>query len=229
MAVDKTPPSVASPSWDGTEVGGGVHPLSFSAQDGSASAPQSGVSYIDVYVDGEWVYREQTKCPQPLAEHLIPSASCFGLSGTWSLHSEEYATGSHEITLRASDWAGNASQRTFKVTVHHDVGATHSLGPGTVNVLSGEYTLGASDVSLPAGAASLEISRSYSSQLKGELGPLGPGWTLSTPDGPAGGIWQGLLKKPSGNVEATTTGGEKVLFVKRDRATSRPCISNPTP
>ena len=215
-AIDKSPPVIETPAWAGATLGDGPHTLNFSAQDGSSSAPQSGTESIDVYVDGRDVYEDVTMCPKPEGANLIPSASCLGLNGSWTLEGEDYGAGPHTITLRAEDWVGNVSERTFDITINHPVAATQQVGPGTLNLRSGEYTLGATDVSVPAGAADLTVSRSYNSmsqEAPGEApGPLGPGWTLATPDTSAAGQWQSLQPLSNGNVEATTTGGRKVVF-----------------
>src|SRR6202042_2819684 len=117
------------------------------------------------------------------------------------------------VTIWAEDWAGNTSERSFHITIDHPVGDTRQVGPGTLNLRSGNYTLGASDVSLPAGTATLSVARTYNSQSHEPTGPLGPGWLLSLPDSTGGGQWQSLQLLPEGRVEVTTTGGQKVMFV----------------
>ena len=215
--IDRTPPSVATPSWEGSTFGDGAHPLSFSAKDGSASEPQSGVRLIHVYVDGRYVSNDLTTCPEPKETNIIPSEPCLGLSGSWTLQGEDYGAGPHTVTVWAEDWVGNTSERTFHVTIGHPVGDTQQVGPGTLDVRSGDYSLGATDVSLPAGTATLSISRSYDSQSKEPAGPLGPGWLLSTPDASAGGQWQSLQVLPEGRIEATTTGEQKVMFASNGK------------
>ena len=211
--IDKTAPTVNTPSWEGATYGDGPHTLSFSAQDGSSSAPQSGVEAIITYIDGRDVHEEVTKCPRPEG---VPSSSCFGLTGSWTLNGEDYGAGQHTITLRAQDWLGNVSERSFHITIEHPVNETQQVGPGALNLRNGSYRLSATDVSVPAGVADLAVSRSYDSQSQEPAGPLGPGWTLSTPDSSASGQWQSLEPLPNGNVEATTTdAGQKVLFTAK--------------
>jgi len=213
--VDNTGPEIETPSWNKSTFGDGSHALSFSATDGSPSAPQSGVAWEEVEVDGRAVHTESAEskgCPKPEGANLIPSVNCIGLAGSWTLEGEDYAAGPHTITIKAQDWAGNWSERSFEITIVRPAGETQQIGPGTVNLLTGDYQLGATDVSLSDGTASLAISRSYDSR-SGASGPLGPGWTLSTPDASAGGQWQGLEVLPNG-VEAMTTTGERALFIE---------------
>jgi streptogramin lyase len=215
MYVDKTPPVIETPSWSGATFADGPHALGFSAQDGSSAAPQSGTRLIHVYIDGRYVSNDLTTCPEPIGGNVIPSSSCFGLSGSWTLNSEDYGAGPHSITIWAEDWAGNTSERTFTVTINHPVSNTVKMGPGALNLRTGEYELGATDVSVAAGAADLAVSRSYSTQ-PGPASPLGPGWELSLPDSSASGQWQSLEVLPTGAVEATPSGEEeKVLFTPK--------------
>ena len=208
--VDNAPPEIQTPAWAGATYGDGSYPLAFSAQDGSASAPQSGVRSIELFVDGRELEKDVTECPEPEGSHLIPSASCFGLSGSWTLDGEDFGAGPHTVILRAEDWVENVSERSFTITINHPVDETQQLGPGTLNLVTGDYKLGATDVSMPAGTASLSVARSYDSQSSAS-GPLGPGWLLSTPDTSAAGQWQSLQPLPDG-VEAMTTSGQKVVF-----------------
>ena len=205
--VDKTPPEITAPSWQGQTFSDGPHVLGFSAQDGSEAAPQSGVGSIEVLVDGQPADEDVTTCPKPEG---TPSANCFAFSGSWTLQAEDYGAGPHTVTLRATDWAGNVSERNLQITINHPVDESQQVGPGTLDLLSGNYKLGSTDISVPAGATDLAISRTYNSGSNSP-GPLGPGWLLSTPDTSADGQWQSLQPTPQG-VEATTTSGQKVTF-----------------
>ena len=214
--VDKTPPTISESSWNNETVGDGAHVLKFSADDGTPSEPQSGVAWMEVYVDGrdvQNVSQDLENCPKPEGAHIIQTEACFGLSGEWTLRGEDYGVGPHTVSIHAEDWAGNWAERSFHITVDHPVGESQPVGPGSLNLLSGDYTLGATDVTLPAGTATLSVARSYSSQSQEPAGPLGPGWMLSLPDATGGGQWQSLQVLPEGGIEATTTAGEKVVFV----------------
>ena len=221
--VDRTPPTIETPSWEGDTFGDGAHVLSFSAKDGSASAPQSGVRLLDLYVDGQYVEKALTGCPKPEEAYVIPSESCEGLTGNWTLNGEDYGAGPHNVTVRAEDWVGNVSEKTFHITINHPVNQAEQVGPGSVNLRSGAYELSTTDVSLPAGAANLGVAQFYNSESKEAPGPLGPGWSLSTPDTAAAGQWESLEPLSTGSVEATTTdGGQKVLFTPNESGYTSP-------
>jgi YD repeat-containing protein len=205
--VDKTAPTIETPSWQGATFGDGPHALSFAAHDGTVTEPQSGVKYIDVYVDGVDMEKFKTSCTEPVG---VPSAGCFGFGGSWTVYGEKYGAGPHTITLKGTDWVGNQSERSFQVTINHPVNETQQLGPGALNLITGDYKLSATDATLP-GLVSLTVSRTYDSQAGGS-GPLGPGWMLALPDTSAAGQWQSLQPLSNGNVEVTTTTGEKVVF-----------------
>jgi YD repeat-containing protein len=212
--IDKTPPTIETPSWSGATLGDGAHVLTVSAKDGSTKAPQSGVRLIHVYVDGVYVSNDlQEKSCEPTPTHMILEEHCYGLTGSWTLQGEDYGAGPHTITIWAEDWAGNTAEHSFHITVAHPVGNTQQVGPGTLNLRSGDYTLSATDTSVPAGTGTLSVGRTYNSQSKEPAGPLGPGWLLALPDTTGGGQWQSLQVLSEGKVEVTTTNGQKVLFV----------------
>lgn len=72
--------------------------------------------------------------------------------------------------------------------------ATASLGPGTVNLLTGNLTINRTDVSIPAFGSSLEFSRTHNSRDVGTAyqgGVLGQGWKPGMLVEAAGGAaWQ---------------------------------------
>ncbi len=211
--IDNTPPEIQTPSWSGATLNDATHELAFTAQDGSESAPQSGVDKLTLEVDGRRLYERtalQAGCPNP--EGKVPTSGCFGLAGEYTLDGESLAAGEHAVTIRAEDWVGNQSVKSLHITIVDPVGQSQQVGPGTLNLQSGDYKLSAGDVSISAaGGADLSVSRSFDAQSSGSAA-LGPGWTLSTPDASAAGQWQTLEPLPNGNVEATTTGARKVMF-----------------
>jgi RHS repeat-associated protein len=72
----------------------------------------------------------------------------------------------------------------------HD--ATTGLGPGTVNLLTGNYTISRSDVSIPVPGSTLEFSRTHTTEVE-KGGVLGRGWSPSVPVEEAGGAaWRGV-------------------------------------
>ncbi len=232
--VDKTPPLIPKPSWAGTTIGDKPTVLTLFAQDGYLTQPQAGVESIDVLMDGRDIYEDvkSISCPpnfkEPEYPPLLPALRrlywedrCYALLGNYTLDGEDFGAGPHTITLRARDWVGNVSERSFTITIEHHVNDTQSVGPGSLNLLNGDYRLSTGDVSLPAGTATLAVSRSYDSRSI-QSGPLGPGWSLGLPDTSAGGQWRSLKVLPEGGIEATTTTGQNVLFTKSGNGFSSP-------
>lgn len=64
-----------------------------------------------------------------------------------------------------------------------------TVGPGSVDLLTGNFTVSRTDVSIPAFNSALEFSRSFSSREAGlePNGVLGPGWKPASPVEEAGG------------------------------------------
>jgi RHS repeat-associated protein len=87
-----------------------------------------------------------------------------------------------------------------KATVNLDVGgtrdATTSVGPGTLNLLTGNFSLSRTDVSIPGVTAGLEFSRTINSRQPGvaeDTSVLGRGWKPSVPVEVAGGAdWRSV-------------------------------------
>jgi RHS repeat-associated protein len=223
LYIDHTSPKIEPLSGSLVEnagkIGAGDYALNFDAVDGSESAPQSGVRTIVVAVDGTKVDEVTTSCPEPTG---TPAANCFALNGSWTMEGERYGAGPHTVTVTAKDWLGNEATETLHVT--SDEAAYTTLGPGAVNLQTGNFRLAATDVQAASPGSALTLSRSYESRNPnaGAGGPLGPQWMLSLPDGPAAGVWQSLHVEPDGNVEATLVNGARLAFARNGSSFTSP-------
>jgi len=76
---------------------------------------------------------------------------------------------------------------------------TAQIGPGSVNLLTGNFTISRTDLSIPGFGAALEFSRSFNSRDPGAEanGVLGPGWKPASPVEEAGGSAWTKLKLES--------------------------------
>ncbi len=73
--------------------------------------------------------------------------------------------------------------------------ATTSVGPGSVDLLTGNFTVSASDVSIPGWNSTLEFTRTHSSRdaASSPQGALGPGWKPGVAVEEAGGAeWRSV-------------------------------------
>jgi RHS repeat-associated protein len=222
LLVDRTPPVIALSGSlygeAGKTVGEGDYTLNVAAEDGTVAAPQSGPQYERIYVDGRLAQELHTPCPAPGWQ--VPSAQCFDLNGSFTFYGHTYGAGEHTIKVVAVDYVGNESSREFSVTVNPG-GAYVPLGPGQLNVKTGDYRISQTDVQVAGGAgAELSLTRSYDSRepSEGQGSALGAPWQLTLPDAGAGGVWQSLRQMPNGSVQATTVGGAKVSFAKSGEA-----------
>ena len=94
----------------------------------------------------------------------------------------QLGAGPAAIVVQAEDNAGNVkTSEEFQLTVRHSTPV--ALGPGSLNLQSGDFSLGATDVAMGDG---LSVSRTYSSRglALGQEGPLGPQWLISTGSDP---------------------------------------------
>ncbi len=74
--------------------------------------------------------------------------------------------------------------------------ASTSVGPGSVNLLTGNFTVGRTDISIPSFGSALEFTRTHNSRDVSEAGDktvLGRGWKPGAPVEAAGGAaWRGV-------------------------------------
>ncbi|HEX5853211.1 MAG TPA: RHS repeat-associated core domain-containing protein [Solirubrobacteraceae bacterium] len=192
----------------GGVIGNGNYTLDFAPVDGSTSSPQSGVTSVEIKVDGSSAYTAKSACAAPIG---VPAAGCFGLSGSWVMNGQAFGAGPHTVTVVAKDWVGNESTQSFSVTVNE--AAYSSVGPGAVNLETGDFKLSTSDVSVSGGAVNLEVGRTYDSRLpsQGAEGPLGPQWVLSP-----SGAWHNLTVLQEGTVALYNTEGTKIMFAAKE-------------
>ena len=189
-------------------IGSGNYTLNITSEDGSASSPLAGVKTLEVKLDGKLVDTITTSCPEPRG---VPAEGCFGLNGSWTMNGQSVGAGPHTITVVARDWVGNeSSAKSMQVTVNE--AAYEPLGPGAVNLETGDFKLNPTDVSVAAGPATLSVSRVYDSRKLVSGEPLGPSWSLSLPDSEADGEWHSLTPLSNGNVALTAANGSEVVF-----------------
>ena len=178
---------------NGNELPVGEPHLKVEATDGEGTTKRPGVASIKVSVEGHEVSGTAASCPE---------GPCTA-STEFTLASRDYTTGTHSMVVTATDNAGNVAQEEFTFRVH---GASPvSVGPGSVDPSTGEFTLGASDVSL---AGTSDVSRTYQSRelTAGVEGPLGPQWAISLGGG------EGLTVLATGSVMVTASSGQETTF-----------------
>jgi RHS repeat-associated protein len=180
-------------------------------------------------------FREGKTGPfETIPSELVSDAS--GKSVSWPIHVSEthsteplYFDAAHATTaLRARggklqiralfDAPGGLSANGYsspvEATISRKIGgpkdATADVGPGTLDLVTGNLTVARTDVSIP-GYSSLEFSRAYNTRETEAIGAnvLGSGWAPSVPVEEAGGSkWRSLkLEEGSEPIE-----GENVAF-----------------
>jgi RHS repeat-associated protein len=184
----------------GNEVGDGQSAelkLVASATDGTSALHSSGVASLALSVDGKAFGSPSGSCSP---------GECTATSSAWVLNTQEYPAGKHTLTVTATDKAGNVATQSYTLTIHH--ASPVALGPGSVNPLTGEFSIGATDVSVSGPGAAMTVSRSYSSRhlTAGAEGPLGPLWSMSV------GGEQSIVKLPNGSVVLTSSSAQQATF-----------------
>ncbi|MEJ3748418.1 DNRLRE domain-containing protein [Actinomycetes bacterium KLBMP 9797] len=110
----------------------------------------------------------------------------------WDVESTLAATDAQTIArdgplqVRGAFTGGTAANSApVKITFDRNQagGASKEVGPGSVNLITGDYTLGDTDVTVDSYGSDLTVSRSYNTRRAGQVdasGMFGPGWTSGT-------------------------------------------------
>ncbi|MFI4989718.1 MAG: hypothetical protein ACHQHO_02220 [Solirubrobacterales bacterium] len=181
----------------GDELSERKYQLTGEATDGEGSTvASSGIKSITLYVDGSKFGVAGGSC-------TVAKGECTA-SEKWTVNGAELGAGKHDIKIVALDNAGNEATHYEQITIRHSTPV--ALGPGSVDLQSGDFALGAGDVSMGSG---LSVARSYSSRATtiGANGPLGPEWSLSL------GNTESLSELVDGSVVLTGGNGSRTIFV----------------
>jgi virginiamycin B lyase len=133
----------------------------------------------------------------------VPNGECPAWA-KFQINGAQLGAGPAAIVVQAEDNAGNvATSQEFQLTVRHSTPV--ALGPGSLDLQSGDFSLGATDVSMGNG---LTVSRTYSSRglTLGQEGPLGPQWLIST------GADATLSELYKGSMMLTAANGGQTIF-----------------
>ena len=192
VKVDDAPPSgikLKGIAENGTELSATPHQVTVEATD-----ELSGVKSIAVSLDGK--------------EIGSPTGSCSGdctASRTITIDGESLGAGEHKLIVTATNYAENGLEGKYTFAIRNAT-PVH-VGPGTVDPVTGQFALTASDVDI-AGAG--RVSRTYLSRSLslGAEGPFGPQWGFSF------GTGQSLNVLANGNAELRSSSGEPTTFEK---------------
>ena len=184
----------------GNELSEKAYELTAYATDGEGSTvASSGIKSVELYVDGKSI--------KPIKEGEGTCSAAKGectASAKYTLQGSELGAGHHAIVIIAKDNAGNEGRGEETISIRHSTPV--ALGPGSVDLESGDFTLGSTDVSLGSG---LSVSRVYSSRdltAGGEASLLGPQWSLSA------GSEESLVELIDGSVLVTSGSGGETIF-----------------
>ena len=182
----------------GNELSEKAYELTLKATDGEGTTvASSGIKSLALLVDGHEVGTPSGSC-------TVPTGACTATTKR-TVNGAELGSGRHDIELVALDNAGNKTVAFEPVTIRHSTPVP--LGPGSVDLQSGDFAMGSTDVSLGSG---LSVSRSYSSRapFAGATGPLGPQWSLGLTSA------ESLTELINGSVMLTSANGSQSIFAQ---------------
>jgi YD repeat-containing protein len=189
----------------GNELSERPYKLTLDATDGEGSTvPSSGIKSIELSVD-----KHPLTKTGGTGECVVAAGECTA-TDEFTINGEELGAGHHAIVMIAKDNAGNEARREEQITIRHSTPVP--IGPGSVDVESGDFAMGPTDVSLGDG---LTVSRNYSSRdtTQGLEGPLGPEWAVSL------GTSESLVEMIDGSMLLTDSTGKQTIFAKTETTT----------
>jgi streptogramin lyase len=175
------------------------------ATDGEGSTiPSSGVASLAVFIENSKGEKKEIARTGGSGECLVAIGECTA-SAEYTINGAELGAGYHGIVIVAKDRAGNEGREEEEVSVRHSTPVP--LGPGDVDLESGDFTLGPTDVALGGG---LSVSRVYSSRdlTAGVEGGslLGPQWGITE------GSEESLFEMVDKSVLVTSGNGGQTVF-----------------
>ncbi len=175
------------------------------ATDGEGSTiPSSGIASLAVFIENSKGEKKEITKTGGSGECSAPKGECTA-STEYTINGSELGAGHHGIVIVAKDRAGNEGREEEQVSVRHSTPVP--MGPGSVDLESGDFALGPTDVSLGSG---LSVSRVYSSRdlTAGVEGGslLGAQWSLSV------GSEESLIELADKSVLVTSGNGGQTVF-----------------
>ncbi len=167
--------------------------------------------------------------------HALPAPERRSQKLTWDVRTVLGALvpAETQIQVRAVFTAGGQEFKSRVSDVDLDVkglsadNATESIGPGSVDLLTGNFSYSATDASLSSFGSPITIARSFNS-LNPDInpnGPFGPGWVSSAPlDGVSDYSSLVVLTNPSTKdwVDVFDSAGQRIRFEKTGETTFKP-------
>jgi RHS repeat-associated protein len=116
------------------------------------------------------------------------------------------------LTGGASSWTTDTPTATLDQKAFGDSYATEEAGPGSVSLLTGNYSVTDSDVSIDAWGSDLTVSRTFNSLSAATgTGIFGPGWSTTLAVEETDSEWTGLKDTGSGVLLSDVDGGLTVF------------------
>lgn len=177
--------------------------LDINVVDGTETKASSGVAAdsIAVFLDGEQVLA-------PGGEGCSPGPC--EVSRELSFVGRELGVGEHVLEVTAVDAIGNEETTQFPVVVENRGGSMTDLGPGQLDLKTGDFFLAEADVGESATNGSvLSVTRTHESlRLDDPTSVLGPAWHLSL------GVWRRGTVMHDGTFVLADSKGRQVVFAK---------------
>jgi RHS repeat-associated protein len=161
------------------------------------------------------------------ANYILDLDSLRGIKGVCQNDQSRLKDGKVYVRALMSGTGPTASRASEDVTIQYQHGglgsqdATQQIGPGSLDLVTGNFSMSATDASVDAYRSDLTVTRTYNSRYYAQSGPLGPGWKLGIESDAAGADYVSVTdnadvripdeeRYPSVDVE--TSGGDFLSF-----------------
>jgi RHS repeat-associated protein len=227
----------------------GTYDLHASASDQNSTHLTSGLTSLELKVDGQsfacWSWAHDDDCAQSASggdatcNQSAATGSCTAPVVSGSVDTARFGAGLHTVSVEATDGANNHKVQSWQVRFAQS--ATEALGPGDLDLFTGNFQLTRDDVSIDNFGSSLTVSRTFNSRDPGakvDGGILGPGWVPSMPVDDADSDYVELddtsLRtnpdgtKGDGTVNITESDGTVDTFTQQATANNTVTYTSPT-
>jgi RHS repeat-associated protein len=216
-------------------IGDSNYTANVNVTDGSTSnaAAGSGVKSFTYWIDNHTPIPENnTACGSTGPSPTSPgAAACYSMTQPVPINGAGLTAGPHYLTVEATSYAGDTYTTVLPFIVAPP--STQSLGPGSVDLANGGYSVNAADVDVAGLGQDLTVDRTFNSiatgtsQTPNTFGAVGPDWTLSL--GGAAGQWQSVnVIANNPNCGGGTGASSWVGAVVSDSAGNQYCFTAPT-
>ncbi len=132
------------------------------------------------------------------ANYVLDLDALRALSATCTSPTVRLLDGKVYVRTVMAGTSAPSTRASEDVTIRYEHGglgtedATTTMGPGKVDLVTGNFSMSETDVNVDAYKSDLTVTRTYNSRYNTQPGPLGPGWKFGVESDTAGSTFVGV-------------------------------------